>query len=271
MTVDRSEFFDPDAVVKEVGRRIAQLRDTGESCDYVTFVANGEPTLDVNLGSEIAAVRELGVNVAVITNGSLLWREDVRRDLMAADWVSVKVDAVQDRQWRRTDRPHKQLRLVHVLSGTKEFAAEFTGILVTETMIIAKRNDQPDHLRRVARYVADLAPRTAYLAVPTRPPTVRGVTGPDEEGLATAYALFKGEIDSVEYLIGYEGDAFSSTGEAAKDLLSITAVHPMREDAVDSLLRRTGADVSVLDTLLREGSLVRARFGGEVFYVRRLR
>ena len=87
MTVDRSEFFDPDAVVKEVGRRIAQLRDTGESCDYVTFVANGEPTLDVNLGSEIAAVRELGVNVAVITNGSLLWREDVRRDLMAADWV----------------------------------------------------------------------------------------------------------------------------------------------------------------------------------------
>lgn len=40
----------------------------------------------------------------------------------------------------------------------------------------------------------------------------------------------------MEYLIGYEGNDFAFTGNIEQDLLSVTAVHPMREDAVNEML-----------------------------------
>jgi hypothetical protein len=75
----------------------------------------------------------------------------------------------------------------------------------------------------------------------------------------------------VEYLIGYEGNAFAFTGHVEEDLLSITAVHPMREDAVQAFLARAGADASVVRELVDQGQLVEAAFRDHTFYVRRLK
>jgi wyosine [tRNA(Phe)-imidazoG37] synthetase (radical SAM superfamily) len=185
----------------------------------------------------------------------------------------VKVDAVEDRPWRRTDRPHRSLRLVHVLAGIKEFASSYTGTLATETMLIKGRNTAPGHLAGVARFVAGLDPAVAYLAVPTRPPTVPSVVGADEAGIAAAYAAFTHELDAVELLTGSEGDAFSKTGDIAHDLLSITAVHPMREDAVEKLVLESNDPTSArnsVDQLVREEKLVRTEHGGQTFYLRKL-
>lgn len=269
MTVKPSAFEDPKILVEAVRRRIDALRTAREHIDYVTFVSDGEPTLDANLGGEIDDVRSFGVKTAVVTNGSLLWIPEVRRALFGADLVSVKVDAVEDRPWRRTDRPHKSLRLVHVLAGIKQFAESYSGSLITETMLVAGRNDDPGHVRGIARFVAGLSPKVAYLAIPTRPPAVSSVHGPDESHLLRAYTIFSHEIERVEYLIGHEGDVFSSTGDPIDDLLRITAVHPMREEAVMRLLERTDADTSIVEKLVREGRLVRSRFENDVFYSRR--
>ena len=70
---------------------------TGEPIDYLTIVSDGEPTLDANLGRMIELLRPLGIKIAVITNASLIWREDVRSELKKADWVSLKVDSVGKR------------------------------------------------------------------------------------------------------------------------------------------------------------------------------
>jgi len=104
--------------------------------DYVTFVPDGEPTLDANLGVEVTGIRGLGARVAVITNSSLLWMEDVRRDLLEASLVSVKVDSVDPGEWRRINRPHPSLRLDSILEGLRLFAREYKGILYSETMLV---------------------------------------------------------------------------------------------------------------------------------------
>jgi hypothetical protein len=78
-----------------------------------------------------------------------------------------------------------------------------------------------------------------------------------------------GKHPAVEYLIGYEGNAFAFTGDIKQDLLSITAVHPMREDAVDDLLKRADADWSVVDSLVGQRQLVSIEHEGQRFYVRR--
>jgi wyosine [tRNA(Phe)-imidazoG37] synthetase (radical SAM superfamily) len=271
MQVDRRAFAPPEEVAGAVRARVADLRRRGEAVDALTFVPAGEPTLDANLGAEIRALRPLGVPIAVISNASLIWRADVRADLAAADWVSLKVDAVDPAIWHALDRPHGSLSLDAILDGARAFARDFTGTLVSETMLVAGVNDDPEHLDAVAGFLAELAPRTAYLAVPTRPPAVPGVRPPDEAAVNRAFQVFAARLPVVECLLGYEGNAFSASGDAEADLLGITAVHPMREDAVAELLRRSGAEHDVVRRLVDDGRLVAARYGDHTFYVRRLK
>ena len=75
----------------------------------------------------------------------------------------------------------------------------------------------------------------------------------------------------MECLLGYEGSVFASTGDPATDILSITAVHPMREDAVERLLERARADASVLRRLVEEGRLVETRYRDHTYFVRAVR
>lgn len=271
MQVERQAFYAPEEIVKAVQKQVNRVQTVGESIDYLTFVPDGEPTLDRNLGRAIELLRPLGHAIAVITNASLIWRADVRADLQKADWVSLKLDAVREDIWRRIDRPHGTVRLAAILDGALAFAAAFEGKLATETMLVEGLNDSEESVEEVADFVARLQPGTAYLAVPTRPPAEAWVQPPAEERINRAYQIFSARLGQVEYLIGYEGNAFTCTGDVAQDLLSITAVHPMREEAVGAFLARTGADWSVVHRLIEQEQLVETGYGGRRFYLRRLR
>jgi wyosine [tRNA(Phe)-imidazoG37] synthetase (radical SAM superfamily) len=270
MQVGRGAFYDPGSIAATVGERVDRCRERGELIDYLTFVPDGEPTLDLNLGREINLLKPLGIKVAVISNASLLWREDVRQDLQEADYVSLKVDAVSKETWRRVNRPQKTLKLEDVLDGMLRFADAFKGNLTTETMLVGGFNDNSAEIERVARFLRRLRPGKAYLAIPIRPPAEKAIVVPGEEAVNMAYQIFREGLSDVEYLIGYEGNAFASTGNAKDDLLSITAVHPMREDAVAELLNKAGDDWQSVRELIDDGSLVRLEYRGKSFYTRRL-
>jgi wyosine [tRNA(Phe)-imidazoG37] synthetase (radical SAM superfamily) len=266
MILDRRRFYDPGLIVEQVRERVEAA---GDEIDYVTFVPDGEPTLDVNLGKMIEAVNEMGAETAVIGNASLLWMEEVRSDLMAADWVSVKVDAVTEEAWRRVDRPHGGLDHGTVLDGIREFSREYEGTLSTETMLVDGFNDggEPSH---IAGFLEELDADVSYVAIPTRPPAEASVRPAGEEAVNRAYQVFSEVLGNVEYLIGYEGNAFASSGDFEKDLLSITAVHPMREEAVEALLRRDGSGWGEVERLIWEEKLVELEYMGNRFYMRRI-
>jgi wyosine [tRNA(Phe)-imidazoG37] synthetase (radical SAM superfamily) len=270
MEVERRAFYEPEEVVSEVADKVARTREAGEAIDYLTFVPDGEPTLDIHLGREIERLRPLGLPIAVISNASLIWRQDVRTDLMAADWVSLKADAVEETVWRRINRPHGSLDLSSILEGVLAFAREYTGELVTETMLVAGVNDGERHLKALAGFLARLQPDRAYLSIPTRPPAEPWALRPDEQTVNRAYHVVGREVEHVEHLIGYEGNAFAFTGDVEEDLLSITAVHPMREDAVIQFLARAGASWAVVQRLVAQDRLVEADYDGSRFYLRRL-
>ena len=267
--IERRAFYNPQRVGQRVKERVKQIGEKSESVDYITFVPHGEPTLDINLGKEIELLRGLGIKVAVITNASLVWREDVRQDLQKADWVSLKVDAVTPRIWHSINRPHKYLKLGTILEGIHKFARAFGGELTTETMLVRGVNDDLDEVRRVADFLAELRPDRAYLAIPTRPPA-EPVSPASEQTMNAAYRTFSERLDAVEYLTGYEGNAFASTGNVTDDLLGITAVHPMREEAVTELLNRLGTNRESVQELIDEGSLVQLEYQGRRFYARKL-
>jgi len=227
MEVERTPFYEPRDIFDEARAKVEEARQIGIRIDYLTFVPDGEPTLDVNLGREIEMLRPLGIKIAVITNGSLISREDVRAELAQADWVSLKVDCTQDEVWRVINRPQTALQLPAILEGMQDFASFFKGELVTETMLVRDLNDNSDQLREVAGFLERLQPAKAYVSVPTRPPAERWVEYPDEKSVSEAYQIFTEHLKTVEYLIDYEGSDFSLAGDPEQDILSITAVHPM--------------------------------------------
>lgn len=271
LTSKRKAFYTPEEVFKEVEKRFREVKARGERVDYLTFVPDGEPTLDENLGVQIDLLQELGVPIAILTNSSLLWREDVREELLNLDLVSLKVDAISERVWRRINRPERSLRLENILDGILEFSKEFKGKLIVETMLVEGINYNGE-FEEISKFLSKIKPDKAYVAIPTRPPAESWVKPAREETINRAFQEFSKRLgdERVEYLIGYEGDSFTSTGDLEKDLLSITSVHPMREEGVEKLIEKTNADWKVVEKLLAEERLIKLEYEGHIYYMRKL-
>jgi wyosine [tRNA(Phe)-imidazoG37] synthetase (radical SAM superfamily) len=269
MQINRQTFYKPDKLVDEAKSVISRIKDNDKYPDYITLVPDGEPTLDLNLGVLIKKLKTLKIPVAVITNGSLLHASDIQKGLLQADYVSVKADTFNNALWHKINKPHKHLNFNAMISGIRSFARIYTGKLVTETMLLKGMNDTYDDLDATAQIIQTFEPDTAYIAIPTRPPAYKVAIPADEVDVNKAYHIFKEYIQTVELLTGYEGNAFSSTGNFREDILSITAVHPMREEAVLALLHKTNGNKNVLTGLIEEQLLRKLQYNDHTYYIRK--
>jgi wyosine [tRNA(Phe)-imidazoG37] synthetase (radical SAM superfamily) len=267
----RQILYDPHQLAEEVINRVRELRDQDEQIDYLTFVPDGEPTLDAHLGEEIDQLKSLGIPLAVITNSSLMYDSAVRDELGRADLVSLKIDAVDTPTWKRMNRPHPDLSLERILPGIRKFAGTYTGTLLTETMLVQDINDRKDQIIPVAEFVASLQPKRAYISIPVRPPAEPWVVSPPESQIVMAYDLFRETGVETECMTLQEGTYFSRSGDVAEELLGITAVHPMRDDAVQEFLRNAGADWEIVRKLIEEGKLKEIPYRGNRYYLRKFR
>jgi len=270
MRVNRNEFYKPEEILKEVKKKIEGAKKQMEPIDYLTFIPDGEPILDINLGKAIKMLKPLGIKIAVISNASLIWQEDIQNDLCKADWVSLKIDAVSEDIWRGINRPHKSLQLNRILQGISQFSHIFNGELATETMLIQDINSHIKEVTRIANFIAGLETKRSYISIPTRPPAEKWVKPAAERILNTAYQVFNEKLINTEYLIGYEGNAFAFTGNAEEDLLNITSVHPMREEAVNEFLTKAKRDWSIIDKLINKNKLIKVKYKDKKFYIRKL-
>lgn len=262
--MERKCFYDWRDIASEI---VDFAVENGDSVDYVTFVPDGEPTLDACLGRTIEFVkRETGVRVAVLTNASLLWMESIRGDLESADLVSVKVDSVRGDVWRKINRPHSSLGLNRVLEGIKEFAVGYKGILISETMLVHGVNTSRGEYRDISLFLKELGLSKAYISIPIRPPAESFVKPPTERDLVEAYEEFKEVLSAerVELLHMPEPSPRMISGDPVAWLLSTTAVHPLRyEYAVEALKGRVEDPVGVVEELVRENLLLKTKYAGQ--------
>ena len=270
MEDERRGFYNPFEIVKQVEEKVRQAKEKSQNIDYLTFVADGEPTLDRYLGKEIEMLKKLGIKIAVITNSSLISDETVQNDLLNAHWVSLKIDAASKETWKKIDRPHGFLDIEEVKQGIREFADKYKGFLVTETMLVNGINDNREEIEKIADFIGEISPRKSYLSIPIRPPAEADVKPPSEEIINSTFQVFKSKNINVEYLIGYEGNEFASTGNVEEDLLSITSVHPMREDAVKEFLEKNGAEPHILKKMIDNNKMIQLEFEGRKFYMRKI-
>jgi wyosine [tRNA(Phe)-imidazoG37] synthetase (radical SAM superfamily) len=187
LQMERCPFYRPEEIFKAVKKQVQKAGNKGESIDYLTFVPDGEPTLDANIDYEIELLKSIGIKVGIITNASLISREDVRNELMKADWVSLEIDSIRKKNWRRINRPHQGLELGIILKRMLNFSKIFPGELVTETMLVKDINIDTGILTEMAEFISELNPAKAYLAIPTRPPAENWVHPPGPEDINAAF------------------------------------------------------------------------------------
>jgi len=268
MQVDRQEFFKPDVIVEAVSEKLKSL-SMNDDPNYLTIVPDGEPTLDIHLGELIKKLKKFDIPIAVITNASLLNREEVQQELGLADYVSVKTDAISPEIWRKVDKPHKAIDFKVNLEAIPQFRKQFKGKFVTETMLIRGLNDTDDEIEKIAQYIQMLMPEVAYIAIPTRPTAFKEIAPATEQMVTLAYQIFTNHKINTELLIGYEGNAFATSGNFAEDLLSITAVHPMREDAVEEMIKKSNAKPEILLSLIEQQMIEKVLYNQNTYYVRK--
>jgi wyosine [tRNA(Phe)-imidazoG37] synthetase (radical SAM superfamily) len=158
----------------------------GVVADYVTFSGIGEPTLAGNLGEAIHLARAiLGLPVAVLTNSSLMTREDVRQDLACADIVVASLDAPNEQLFRRINRPVAALRLEDILRGIDLFEAEYGGVLALEMMFVKANKALAAEMAAIAR---ELAPDEVQINTPLRPCAVSPLTASEIAAIRDEFA-----------------------------------------------------------------------------------
>jgi len=268
LIVSPREFYPPQRIYESVKIKVELTCKSGRKIDYITFVSDGEPTLDKNLGEALDCLRPLGFPLAVISNGSLLPMPDVRRALEKADWVSIKLDCVTEDGWHRINRPHGKLNLDDILNGALKFAADYKGTLATETLLVDGIYDKPGMIDRLADYLAKLRPNISYIAIPTRPPAECWVKPPPETLINMVYQRIKEIVPSTELLIDASSNDFASSGDLTGELLAITAVHPIDEMSLQNTLQKAGESWSTIDHLLATHQLSRVIYNGVSFYIR---
>jgi wyosine [tRNA(Phe)-imidazoG37] synthetase (radical SAM superfamily) len=261
-------FYEPEYIFSEVKKHLEKLSSTDQP-DYLTFVSNGEPTLDVNLGKTIQLLKTLGFPVAVITNASLLTRKEVRENLKHANFVSVKVDANDEEVWKTINHPCEGIYFDDYVEGLQKFSKKFKGILATETMLVEGVNDGTTILSKTANLISTIHPAKAYISIPIRPPAISTVNAPSETIINKAYQIFHWKVDQTELMLGFEGTGLVSTGNPIEDITNICAVHPIREDSMQELLGKYTGGSDILEILLHGNHIERVKYQLQTFYIRK--
>ena len=273
LTTERRRFYDTRVLKRALSERLTEINE--DDIDYITFVPDGEPTLDESLGEHVKVIRELlDKPIAILTNSSLISIEGVRRDLMKFDLVSIKLDAVSEEVWRKINRPHPSLNLSDILDGMRIFRREFPGKLISETMLIDGVNSERSEIKQIADELSKIDPDKVYLAIPTRPPAENWVKPVNEEKLVESYEVFSESLgrDRVELLIGYEGMEFRIGRDPVKDLLSIATIHPIRLDYIYQILSKLIHNPNeLIERLVNSGEMRIVKYRGKTFLIRRRR
>ena len=223
MTNERKVYAPPAEVVAEVRQALAAH---GGGVDWITFGGSGEPTLHARLGSMVRDVkRSTTLPVAVLTNGALLHRPEVRRDLLAADVVIPTLDAGSEEVYRRINRPRGDLGFASLVEGLVAFRREFSGQLWIEVMLVRGLNDGARSLAEIAALLDRIGPDAVDVNTPVRPPAEPWVAPPTARRLRRAVARL-GHGARLPALAGPALD-LSRSSCAASEVRAILTRHPL--------------------------------------------
>jgi len=258
MQVKRESFYPKEDILAE----IIHLGQKA-TADYVTFVGDGEPTLSADLGWLIRQTKDaLHLPVAVITNGSLLFRGDVRTALAHADVVMPTLDAGNAKIFRAINRPHRSIDFDTMLHGLIDFRGEYSGQIWLEVMLVQGLNDTKEELASIKRAIHLVTPDRVYVVTPIRPPAERWVKPPGPMAVLMAQQT----IGNASALPGLESGAFGlgEFSNAQQAIIEIGSRHPLRKEQAAGIAEAFAVPGTV-ERMIKEKELAEVVYQGKIY------
>lgn len=238
LTLERKEWVPTADVLAEFNRWAEQ----GRKADFVTLSGSGEPTMHTGFGEVLRQVKAAGsYKTAVLSNGSLMWLPDVRRDAALADVVKVTLSAWDEDSFRKIHRPAAGLTFAKLLEGERALRAEYAGQLWVEVMLLPHFNDAPEQVRAIAEQVRTVRPDAVHLNTTTRPALAgQAVPRVPEAWLRTVAPWFSPRAE----IPVFSGQAVSPAVMTDADLIELLARHPI---AIEALAAAAGTEAAAVE------------------------
>lgn len=247
LTSSPAEYAPTDEVIAELRMYLV----SGPRLDALTFSGSGEPTLHSGIGRIIDVIKDEfpGYRVVVLTNGTLLWREAVRRSLLRADVIVPSLDAVSDQAFRKIARPAPGVTPKRLVEGLARLRDEFSGEILLEIFIVPGVNDSEEELSLLAEACARVRPDRVQINSLDRPGAERWVDPLSADDLARAKSFFSAfEVD----IIGKPGSRGEMETARLKEGLAaaVEATIGRRPSTLDDLCRALGAPPREVEKVL---------------------
>ena len=259
-TVERKEWVPLNDVVHELKMRLTSRPD------YITLSGSGEPTLYSRLDELIDAIQIMtDIPVAVLTNGSLLWRPEVRAQLANADVVIPSLDAGDEVRFRAINRPHPQISFDRMVDGLVEFRREFRGRYWLEVFLLDGYTAIRAEVEKLAEWAERIQPDKVQLNTCVRPPAEEFAVAVSRERLQRLAKLFTPPAE----VIAECPSPPMATGlpPSAQAIIQLLRRRPCTlEDVARGLAMKTGETVKLLATLEAQGRVRCSRHDALLFY-----
>ena len=264
-TVDRMEFISVDAVMEELERKLV-VRDFP---DTITLSGAGEPTLHVGIGDLIENIKGLtNIPLAVLTNGSLLWRSEVQDALLAADLVLPSLDAGDEYSFRYVNRPHKDISLEQVIDGIAAFTRRFSREVWLEVFLLAGVTGIHSEARKIADLAKYIGPARVQLNTVSRPPAEEFAYPLPTVRMIDLKRLFPGRVDLIgeTEIHGVPNPVFQDVRD--EDILDLLGRRPCTTFDLATGLRIPESEaLKHLDALIAAEEVATVVLGESKFYI----
>lgn len=262
-TAEPKTYAPPEAICSELERKLS----FGPPPDYISLAGSGEPTLNACIGDLIIKIKGMtNIPVAVLTNGSLLWRDEVRAALMAADLVLPSLDAGDEEMFQYVNRPHRDISFEGMITGLGDFVRVYPGAVWLEVFLLAGVTAIPSEIKKIDSLLCKIRPDRVQLNTATRPPAEEFAYAVSEDQMESLKKLFS---ETVEIISRYGPDESHDlqTGQSMADILSLLRRRPCTLEGISSgLAMQPGEAVKHLDTLCRRGSVTVVHRHDGIFY-----
>jgi len=262
-TTERREYIPARSILDDVRE---SLKDWGDKVDYIAISGSGEPTLNSKLGEIIRGIKEMtSLPVAVLTNGSLLHLDEVRRDLLEADVVMQSLDAVTPQVFHTLNRSHPTLDVKRVIEGLVEFRKEFKGRIWLEILFCRGVNDDWAEIEKLKETIRVIQPDKVQLNTVMRP-SVEDFAYPVSPGRMEQIREALGE--GAEVISEFEGRGhevpWPDLEERVIQLIERRPVTP--EDLARTLSVHDLEITKILDGLTKQGKIKYRVFNRRLYY-----
>jgi wyosine [tRNA(Phe)-imidazoG37] synthetase (radical SAM superfamily) len=266
-TLERKDYVPVEVVLAELKDRLAKGLDS----DFITISGSGEPTLNSCLGELIDGVKKItDVPVAVLTNGTLLYKQDVRADCAKADVVLPSLDAGDERTFQRMNRPHAGLSFEKLISGLCAFRKEFSGRIWLEVFLIEGFNTDSEQITKIKAACDRIRPDKVQLNTAVRPTAEPGIKSLNTERLQ---AIAKEIGEHCEVIADFSPAHHDRHVKAkAEDVLSMLKRRPCSLSDISSSLGISRNEALKYITFLRQQGVIDSqKKDGVVFFSKRIK